>query len=314
MPGLCPRAFASVAAMSTMSTNHISVPWRCLLLAALCLPALGCKEKESPPPPTKDADGFAQCESALHAATDKLRSVDPKDEAAIQEVFFTSLRACGKVYREEKCRAAWEGLPTNGSQEEKRKALRAAAQTCREIYCPLVSAASSGGCDGGTGDWRSMRAAVLTRELGREKADALEKIIAENMRLGWHRDGRRRPPPPPPGAPGGGLTLTITKDGVTLSTAAGNVGPGCEGTAAGVTVPMLAGAGADKNAAPAIDKKALAACARKLKDGQLSTSSSVHISASKDMPYGLVSDCIDAVRRDERGELFPEVMFSAARD
>lgn len=80
------------------------------------------------------------------------------------------------------------------------------------------------------------------------------------------------------------------------------MGAGC---VAGSTVTVPRGDGG------AIDFGAVARCARTLKtnEASLRTDGSVRVNAASETPYQDVMSLMDAVRKDDMGELFPEVSF-----
>jgi biopolymer transport protein ExbD len=112
---------------------------------------------------------------------------------------------------------------------------------------------------------------------------------------------------PEPAAPHAlALTALVTSQGVALKTAGGAIAPGCGGVGAGVTVP---------NAGGDYDLASLSACARRIKGSrpEYATETQVAVTASPDVPYASVVAVMDALRTDERGELFPEVRLGVVR-
>jgi biopolymer transport protein ExbD len=109
------------------------------------------------------------------------------------------------------------------------------------------------------------------------------------------------------------LTMMITNDGIALKAAGGNVAPGCQGVGAGMTFPNK-GKGADGE--PTFDYDALTACTEKLKNQSADFKEEVQIrvTASNNISYRKVIECLDAVRKDKDGNaLFPEVLFGVPR-
>lgn len=102
------------------------------------------------------------------------------------------------------------------------------------------------------------------------------------------------------------LSAFITEQGVSLKTASGNVAPGCEGLGAGMTLPTRGGA---------LDLASLSACARQIKAASpaFADETQVTVTASPGIDYASVVAVMDALRRDDRGELFPEVSLAVAR-
>ena len=102
------------------------------------------------------------------------------------------------------------------------------------------------------------------------------------------------------------LTALVTSGGVALVTKDGHIAPGCGGIGEGVTVPKREGAH---------DLVQLSACARRIKSArpELDAETQVTLTASPEVPYEAVIAVMDALRRDEAGELFPEVHFGVVR-
>jgi biopolymer transport protein TolR len=102
------------------------------------------------------------------------------------------------------------------------------------------------------------------------------------------------------------LTALVSSEGVALTSADGHIAPGCSGIGAGMTVPKHGGEH---------DLVELGACARRIKGSrpELATETQVTLTASPDVPYQTVIAIMDALRRDEAGDLFPEVHLGVAR-
>jgi biopolymer transport protein ExbD len=102
------------------------------------------------------------------------------------------------------------------------------------------------------------------------------------------------------------LTALITRSGIGLGTASGGIAPGCEGVGAGLTLPAKQGE---------IDVGGLQACARRIKDAHpdFAAEEQVTVTASPDVPYQTLVAVMDALRSDERGQLFPAVHLGVAR-
>jgi len=113
-----------------------------------------------------------------------------------------------------------------------------------------------------------------------------------------------RPGPTPPDALS--LTALVTQQGVALKTASGAIAPGCGDTGPGVTIPKVAGEH---------DLAGLSACARRVKGArpQFAAETQVAVTASPDVPYQDVIGVMDALRGDERGELFPDARLGVVR-
>lgn len=115
-------------------------------------------------------------------------------------------------------------------------------------------------------------------------------------------EGPRRPGPPE----GLRLTALVTGRGVALTTAGGAIAPGCDGLGPGLTVPSKGDGD---------DLAGLSACARRIKGArpEYAAETQVTVTASPDVPYATVIAVMDALRRDDAGELFPEVHLGAVR-
>ena len=120
---------------------------------------------------------------------------------------------------------------------------------------------------------------------------------------------------PPKKKPGGGaadlsLSVIIGADGYYVKGAAAGVGPGCSGIGAGVTVPRVTASAAESFDGRKFDPLALKRCARKLKDESSGDERQVIVTANPNVPFAEVVRAMDALRSDERGALFPEVILA----
>jgi biopolymer transport protein ExbD len=118
----------------------------------------------------------------------------------------------------------------------------------------------------------------------------------------------------PPTTPTLGLTVIVVADGFSIKARGGNVAPGCSDTGPGLAIGKVASQ--DAPGGQDYDYKSLNACARKLKNlsADFKDETSVTISANPNIPYQVVISAIDALRKDEQGEvLFPDVNFGLAR-
>jgi biopolymer transport protein ExbD len=109
------------------------------------------------------------------------------------------------------------------------------------------------------------------------------------------------------------LTLIVTNDGLKIAAAGGSIATGCDGLGPGITVPAI-GKGPDGQ--PTFDYAALTACAKKLKDKSLDfrDETQIRITASNNISYRKIIECMDAVRTTPEGEqLFPDVVFGVPR-
>jgi biopolymer transport protein ExbD len=126
------------------------------------------------------------------------------------------------------------------------------------------------------------------------------------------------------------LTLFIVKEGISLKTAGGNVAPGCQAgephAGPGLAVPYL-NCHADKqhpevdtcvgraDGAPIVDRAMLKACARNLKSlsPDYEDEEAVTIAANPGVEFRDIMDAIDALRNDDKGNLFPDVHFGVPK-
>jgi biopolymer transport protein ExbD len=118
----------------------------------------------------------------------------------------------------------------------------------------------------------------------------------------------------PPTTPTLGLTVIVVPDGFSVKARGGNVAPGCNDTGPGLAIGKVASQ--DAPGGQDYDYKALNTCARKLKNlsADFKDETSVTVSANPNIPYQVVISAIDALRKDEAGEvLFPDVNFGLAR-
>jgi biopolymer transport protein ExbD len=104
------------------------------------------------------------------------------------------------------------------------------------------------------------------------------------------------------------LSVLITDKGVAFKTGFGSISTGCEGAGAGITVPMNG---------DAYDLDGIKRCARKMKseagNGKFEDETQVTVTASRDIEYRHVVAVLDALRGDEKGELFPEFHLGVAK-
>jgi biopolymer transport protein TolR len=107
------------------------------------------------------------------------------------------------------------------------------------------------------------------------------------------------------------LTVVITRTGVGFKTGLGNIGTGCGGGGGGITLPNK-GAGESE-----YDLAGITACARKMKSelngGKFEDETQVTVTASRDIEYKTLVAVLDALRSDEKGELFPEFHLGVAK-
>lgn len=108
------------------------------------------------------------------------------------------------------------------------------------------------------------------------------------------------------------LSVLITSAGIGFKTSGGSISTGCDNVGSGVTIPAKGSAEGD---ASPYDLAAVTACARKLKSArsEFEEETQVTITANPGVEYRHVIDVLDALRVDEKGELFPEVFFGVVR-
>jgi biopolymer transport protein TolR len=103
------------------------------------------------------------------------------------------------------------------------------------------------------------------------------------------------------------LVAIITAEGIGLKARGGNVSTGCASIGEGVAVP--------KREDGEHDFKELTRCARALKEEneKFAEETQVTITANPDIATQIVISVIDALRNDDKGQLFPDVRFGVAR-
>lgn len=103
------------------------------------------------------------------------------------------------------------------------------------------------------------------------------------------------------------LTALITSEGISLKTSSGNIATGCAQLGSGVTVP--------KKPSGQHDYAELTRCARELKEQneRFAEETQVTITANPDTDYQIIVETMDALRRDAKDVLFPDVHFGVAR-
>jgi biopolymer transport protein TolR len=103
------------------------------------------------------------------------------------------------------------------------------------------------------------------------------------------------------------LSVLVVNDGFSIKTQGGNVATGCSDVGTGLAIPKKKGE---------YDYDALRACATKLKSTtpEFKSENQVTLSANPSVPYQVVINTVDAVRKADNGdELFPDVAFAVAR-
>ncbi len=103
------------------------------------------------------------------------------------------------------------------------------------------------------------------------------------------------------------LSAWVTSEGIALKSSGGNIATGCGHVGPGITVP--------KNGDGTYDFVELTRCARELKtqNERFADETQVTITANPDVQYQTIVEVIDAVRKDAKGPLFPDIRFGVAR-
>lgn len=96
------------------------------------------------------------------------------------------------------------------------------------------------------------------------------------------------------------LSVRIDASGFTVRTSAGGIAPGCNNTGSGVTLPKRSG----------YDFEGLTACARAIRTAARVNDSSVTLAPEMDVAYEAIIQTMDALRKDDAGDLFPEANFT----
>jgi biopolymer transport protein TolR len=103
------------------------------------------------------------------------------------------------------------------------------------------------------------------------------------------------------------LTILVVGQGFSVKAEGGNVGPGCEGRGAGLTLPFASGE---------FDYVGLQRCAAKLKAGaeEFAEERVAFLAGNPEIPYSVFIRAMDALRASETGEeLFPDIQFKVTR-
>ncbi len=115
-----------------------------------------------------------------------------------------------------------------------------------------------------------------------------------------------RPRPPTEGPPLA-LNIVVLHDGFLVSAMGQRIGTGCNGVGAGLAV--------ERTNDGAYDFAALTRCVKRLKatSASFADEKQATIAANDDIRYQVIVDTIDAVRRTDGVDLFPEVFFGVPR-
>ncbi len=113
------------------------------------------------------------------------------------------------------------------------------------------------------------------------------------------------------------LTVLIVTDGYTIKGRGATIAEGCQGIGAGKpTVPRVpAQPGETMENGLKYDVAGLQKCARKLKDEvpNADMEQQVMVTANPNVPFQEIVRVMDAVRRDDKGDLFPNVVFTVLK-
>ncbi len=102
------------------------------------------------------------------------------------------------------------------------------------------------------------------------------------------------------------LAVLITNDGIALKTAKGNIAADCRDNGLGISVPKTASGH---------DYAALRRCARRIKNSSASfgMNDQVTVTANPGQDLQTVVAVVDALRGDDQGPLFGDVLFGVVR-
>jgi len=119
------------------------------------------------------------------------------------------------------------------------------------------------------------------------------------------------------------LTVLILEKGYFVKGRAASIAPGCQTactSACDATVPRInASDPGDSSDGKVYDGVGLTKCVRTLKDRleqdapQLAAETQVMISANPNVPFQEIVRAMDALRKDDKGDLFPEVVFTVLK-
>ncbi|MBI2393779.1 MAG: biopolymer transporter ExbD [Deltaproteobacteria bacterium] len=112
------------------------------------------------------------------------------------------------------------------------------------------------------------------------------------------------------------LTVIIASDGYFIKGRAASIAEGCNGIGGGrPTVPRLPAGPTESFDGKKYDIAALQKCARKLKEEVTNADAEqqVMVTANPNVPFQEIVRVMDAVRKDDKGELFPNVVFTVLK-
>ncbi|GAC1353378.1 MAG: hypothetical protein NVSMB47_05310 [Polyangiales bacterium] len=118
------------------------------------------------------------------------------------------------------------------------------------------------------------------------------------------------------------LTVLILEKGYFVKGRAASIAPGCQTACTSncaATVPRVTAESAESLDGQKYDAASLTKCVRTLKDRLevdaplLAAETQVMISANPNVPFQEVVRAMDALRKDDKGDLFPEVVFTVLK-
>ncbi|MBI2390643.1 MAG: biopolymer transporter ExbD [Deltaproteobacteria bacterium] len=112
------------------------------------------------------------------------------------------------------------------------------------------------------------------------------------------------------------LTVIVASDGYFIKGRAASIAEGCAGIGGGrPTVPRVPAAPTESFDGRKYDVVGLQKCARRLKEEvpNAAAEQQVLVTANPNVPFQEITRAMDAVRRDEKGDLFPNVVFTVLK-
>ncbi len=111
------------------------------------------------------------------------------------------------------------------------------------------------------------------------------------------------------------LTVIIASDGYVIKGKGASIAPGCEGVGSGITLPRVSAPATESFDGKRYDQAGLKKCARRLKEQvpNADVEKQVMITANPNVPFQEIIKAMDALRSDEKGELFPQVVFTVLK-
>ena len=109
------------------------------------------------------------------------------------------------------------------------------------------------------------------------------------------------------------LTVIIATDGYFIKGKSASIAPGCQGIGGGSpTIPRVSAANDETTDGKKYDPLNLQKCVRKLKEEvpNAAEEKQVMVTANPNIPFQEIVRVMDAVRKDDKGELFPNVVFT----